>query len=397
MTSTRHANKFTSANLISLLPTFVAGGIAVLVGFTSAIAILFQASNAMGASIEQTSSLIAALCFGAGVTTVGFSLYYKKPILCAFSTTGAALLAANASQTGFGNMIGAFMFCGLLIAISGFTGWFERVLNRIPTAIASAMLTGVLFRFCLDIFGSMKTEGVLVAAMLAAYLFTKRWQPRYAVIVVLIVGLLATWHLNLMHFEAFTFKISTPVFTKPQFSLATIVGIGLPLFVVTMASQNLPGIAVMRANGYQPPISPVVAGTGLATFLLAPFGAFGINFAAITAAIVMGPEAHEDSTKRYIGAITAGVLHIIVAILAATVSLFFQGLPPEFVLSLAGIALIGTVSNSIATAVSDEPSRESAVLTFLVTVSGISFYGIGSAFWGLILGALSFVIFRWKK
>jgi benzoate membrane transport protein len=386
-----------SLRLVSLLPTFAAGAIAVLVGFTSAIAILFQATHTMGASLEQTSSLVAALCFGAGVTTLGFSIYYKKPILCAFSTTGAALLASNANHASMNELVGAFLFCGLLITLAGLTGWFERVLNRIPTAIASAMLAGVLFRFCVDIFSSMKTQGGLVAVMLLTYLITKRWLPRFSVIAVLVTGLIATWHLDLMHFEQFRFQISTLVFTAPQFSAATMIGIGIPLFIVTMASQNLPGIAVMRANGYQPPISQVVTGTGLATFILAPFGAFGINFAAITAAIVMGPEAHEDSTKRYIGAVTAGVLYVGTAIFAATVSLFFKALPSEFVLSLAGIALIGTVSNSIAIAVSDEPSRESAVLTFLVTASGMTYIGIGSAFWGLVLGAFSFLIFRFRK
>ncbi len=380
-----------------LLPPIAAGFIAVLVGFTSAIAVLFQAASGIGASADQTSSLIAAVSFGAGITSLLFSYHYKKPLLMAFSTSGAAILAAGASHVSFNEMIGAFVVCGALITLAGLTGWFERVLNRIPTALASAMLAGVLLRFGLDVFAAMKTQPALVLGMSAVYLVMKRVSPRYAVIAVLALGLAASGLMNMLHFEVFVLKVSTPVFTMPTFTLATVMGVGIPLFVVTMTSQNLTGIAVMRAYGFTAPVSKIISGTGLATLLLAPFGAFGINYAAITAAIVMGPEAHRDPHKRYIGSVTAGILYILIAIFAATVASFFRALPAEFIMALAGIALFGTIASSVAVAVKEEESREAALITFLVTASGTSLFGIGSAFWGLVAGGISLLIINgWR-
>ncbi len=381
-----------------MIPPIAAGFIAVLVGFTSAIAVLFQAASAIGASADQTSSLIAAVSFGAGITSLLFSYHYKKPLLMAFSTAGAAILGSGASHVSFNEIIGAFVVCGGLITLAGVTGWFERVLNRIPTALASGMLAGVLLRFGLDVFTAMKTQPALVLGMLTVYLVMKRASPRFAVIAVLGLGLAASSLMNMMHFEVFVLEVSTPVFTMPMFTLATIMGVAIPLFVVTMTSQNLTGIAVMRANGFNAPVSKIITGTGLATLLLAPFGAFGINYAAITAAIVMGPEAHQDPRKRYIGSVTAGVLYIVIAFFAATVASFFRALPSEFIMALAGIALFGTIASSIAVAVKEEASREAAVITFLVTASGTSLFGIGSAFWGLVAGGISLLVINgWRS
>jgi benzoate membrane transport protein len=230
--------------------------------------------------------------------------------------------------------------------------------------------------------------------MLLAYVGTKSLAPRFTVFAVLLAGVFSSAGLGLIHFENLKFQVSTPVFTMPIFSISALFGVAIPLFIVTMASQNLPGIAVMRAFGYQAPISPVISGTGFATLLLAPFGAFGINFAAITAAIVMGPEAHADSTRRYAGSIAAGVLYIFVAFFAATITLFFQALPREFVLALAGIALFSTIAASLSLGLKDETSRDPAVLTFLVTASGLTILGVGSAFWGLVAGAIMMVLTR---
>lgn len=381
----------------SLAPTIAAGGVAVLVGFTSAIAILFQAAASLGATAEQTSSMIAALCFGAGITSIIFSYRYKKPILMAFSTTGAALLATNADHRPFGDFIGAFIFCALLTILSGATGWFERAMNRIPTSLASAMLAGVLLKFGLEVFSALRKFPFMVGAMLLTYIVLRRLRPRYAVIAVLCIGLVLGYFSDLVHLDLIQAHVSLPVLTTPSFHFATFIGVGLPLFVVTMASQNLPGIAVMRACGYQPPISPVITGSGVATLLLAPFGGFGINFAAITAAIVMGPESHEDASKRYVGALVAGVCYLLIAVFASTVSAFFQSVPSELVGALAGIALIATIANSLSAAVKDEFSREPAILTFLTTASGISLFGIGSAFWGLFVGGAAMAALHRKS
>lgn len=332
--------------------------------------------------------MIAAVCFGTGVTSIGFSWFYRKPILTAFSTTGAALLASTASTHTFRETIGAFAICGILIAMSGFTGWFERILNRVPVSLASAMLAGVLLRFGLDVFSGLKTQPFLVATMLFVYVIMKSRWPRFAILAVLLTGLSLSASLGLIELGKIPFEFSKPVFTTPAFSFSASIGIALPLFIVTMASQNLPGIAVMRASGYQVPVSPVISGTGLATMLLAPFGAFGINFAAITAAIVMGPDAHQNANQRYWGAITAGLLYIVVAIGATTITLFFQSLPREFMIGLAGIALFSTIASSLNLSLQDEQNREASVLTFLLTASGLTLFGVSSAFWGLTAGGL---------
>lgn len=383
--------------IFHLVPPLTAGLVAVLVGFTSSIALLLQAAKAIGANPDQTSSMIAALFFGAGITSIIFSHLYRKPILMAFSTAASALLATNTTAASFSDMIGAFIFSGVLIVIAGQTGWFEKILNRIPIAITSAMLAGVLVKFGLEVFTSTRTQPALIFVMLTSYVVFKRFRPRYAVIAVLIAGFLTCATLGLLHLETLTLHMSIPVLTWPTFSAATLIGVGLPVFVVTMTSQNITGLAIVRAAGYNPPISPLITGSGWASLLLAPFGCYGINLAAITAAIVMGPEAHEDPKRRHFAAIAAGWLYIAIAIFAASITQFFQVLPVEFVVSLAGIALFSTIANSLAGALRDETVREAALLTFLVTTSGFSMVGIGSAFWGLIAGAISLTIFQWKK
>jgi benzoate membrane transport protein len=377
-----------------LVPTAASGLIAVLVGFTSSIAIIFQATQAAGATTEQTSSWIFALCLGAAVTSIGFSLRYRQPILAAWSTPGAALLGTSLVGVPMAEAIGAFLFCGIMIAVVGYTGWFQRVATRIPMAIASAMLAGILFRFGLDVFVAFKTAPWLVLTMLAVYLAAKRFTPRYAVLTVLAVGALVASAQGLMHFEAVTVALATPVFTPPAWNGAVLVGVGIPLFAVTMASQNLPGVAVLKASGYDPPLSPVIGGTGVMTALLAPFGAFGINLAAITAAICTSPDAHQDPKQRYVASTAAGVVYLLLGLASGTISTLFAAFPKEFVLALAGIALFGTIGNSLASAVKDEWSREAAVITLLVTASGVTVFGVGSAFWGLLAGFAVLAIMR---
>ena len=384
-------------NPSSSLPAIAAGFVAVLVGFTSSAVIVFQAAAAAGATPEQVSSWLGALCFGMAATSIGLSLRYRAPVLTAWSTPGAALLATSLVGVPMSDAIGAFVLCGLLILLSGVTGWFERVMDRIPLSIASAMLAGVLLRFGLDLFVAMKTRLVLVLAMFAAYLVFKRLLPRYAVIAVLVLGTLLAGAQGLLHFEQFRFALATPVFVWPTFSVTTLIGVGIPLFVVTMASQNVPGVAMMRACGYSTPVSPLITWTGVATLLLAPFGGFALNLAAITAAICMGREAHEDPARRWLAAVAAGVFYLIVGLLGATVGALFAAFPKELVLAVAGLALLATIGNGLAVAMKDERQREPALVTFLVTASGLSLIGIGPAFWGLIAGALSLLMLRKKQ
>ena len=290
--------------------------------------------------------------------------------------------------------IGAFVVCGVLILAAGASGVFERAMARIPQAIASALLAGVLVRFGLQVFTSMQSQFWLVAAMCAAYLAGRRAWTRYAVPLALGVGVAFAFAGDLVHTTALRLEWARPVFTAPQFSLQTIVGLGLPLFIVTMASQNVPGVAVMRAAGYATPVSPLIGWTGVATTLLAPFGAFALNLAAITAAIAMGREAHEDPARRYVAAVAAGVFYLAAGLMGATVGAVFAALPRELVVSIAGLALLGTIGNGLATALREDATREAALVTFLVTASGLSFGGIGSAFWGVVAGAIVLAALR---
>lgn len=377
------------------LSALVAGFVTVLVGITSSTAIVFQAAEALGASPAQIGSWMLALGLGMGLTCIGLSLRHRAPVVTAWSTPGAAMLITAASGVSMAEAVGAFMMSAALIVLAGFGGWFERAIHRIPMSIASAMLAGVLLRFGLDVFVAMQSQLALVLAMFVAWLVARRLLPRYAVLAALVVGLGVAAGAGLLHLGEVRLELARPMPVMPEFSFAALVGVALPLFVVTMATQNVPGVAVMRACGYgRVPVSPVVGWTGVATLLLAPFGAFALNLAAITAAICMGREAHEDPQRRYVAALAAGFFYSLVGLFGATVAAVFAALPRELVLGIAGLALFGTIAGALAGAVAEERDREAALVTFLVTASGFSLLGIGAAFWGLVAGGLVLLVMR---
>ena len=376
------------------LSALVAGFVAVLVGFTSSVVIVFQAAAAFGATPAQTASWIWALGLGMGLTSLGLSVWYRQPVLTAWSTPGAALLVTAGAGVPMDQAVGAFMVCALLITLAGATGWFARVMDRIPVSLASALLAGVLARFAFDAFASAQRELVLVLTMFAVYLLGRRWWPRYAVPGVLIAGIAVAAVKGQLHFGDVQWQLATPVFTMPAFSLAATIGIALPLFVVTMASQNLPGVAAQRAAGYDTPVSPVITTTGVASLLLAPFGGYALNLAAITAAICMGREAHEDPKQRWLASAAAGVFYIVVGLLGGAVVGLIAAFPKELVLAVAGLALLGTIGNGLAAAMKDEGQREAALITFVVTASGLTLWGVGAAFWGVVAGVLALAVQR---
>jgi benzoate membrane transport protein len=314
--------------------------------------------------------------------------------MVAWSTPGAAVLATAGLAGGFSmaEAVGAFIACAALITLAGATGWFERVMNRIPMALASALLAGVLARFGLQAFSAAQTALPLVVLMLASYVIARRLLPRYAVPVTLVAGVTLAAFKGQMAWSAVSFSLAVPVFTAPQFSVSALVSLALPLFVVTMASQNLPGVAVMRATGYDMPVSRLITMTGLATLVLAPFGAFALNFSAITAAICMGPEAHEDPGKRYTAAVSCGAIYTVLGLFGAVIAGLLTAFPKELVAVIAGLALLGSIGNGLAVAVKDESHREAALITLLVTLSGVVIAGIGSAFWGVVAGSLALLV-----
>ena len=365
-----------------------AGFIAVLVGYTCSAAIVFQAASAAGGGPEQISSWLLALGIGMGVTCIGLSLRYRTPVLTAWSTPGAALMATSLVGVPMNEAIGAFLFASLLLTIFGFTGWVETFMKHVPKSLAGAMLAGVLLRFGLDAFVALRAQPALVGIMLVIYFGGRRFNSRYSVPLTFLGGLLWAIAAGLVHTEALSLSVARPVFTTPEFSLATLIGVGIPLFIVTMASQNIPGIAVMRANGYQTPASPLIGWTGVTGLLLGPFGGYQFNLAAITAAICMNPEADRNPERRYLAAVAAGIFYLITGLLGATVASLFTALPKELVMAIAGIALLGTIGNSLSGALADERERDAALVTFLVTASGLTLLNIGGAFWGLVFGLI---------
>jgi len=366
----------------------VAGFIAVLVGITSSIAIVFQAAQALGATQAQTTSWVWALGVGMAVTSIGLSLRYRQPVLTAWSTPGAALLAATHGVT-LPVATGGFIISALLITLAGASGLFERLMDRVPIAIAAALLAGVLTRFGLDAALATHGDAWLVGTMALAFVLGRRFWPRYAVPGVLAAGIVVAALGGRIALAGVQWGWARPEFVLPELSLQAAIGLGLPLFIVTMASQNLPGVAAQRAAGVTVPVSPVIAGTGLVALVLAPFGAFGLNLAAITAAICMGPEAHPDPKRRYVAPIAAGAFYLLVGLGGGAVVGLLAAFPHALVVAVAGLALLGTIAGALASSLAVEKHRDAAALTFLVTLSGVSLAGIGAPFWGVVAGAVA--------
>jgi benzoate membrane transport protein len=381
------------------LSAFTAGFVAVLVGFTSSVAIVFQAAQAFKATPEQLTSWMWALGLGMGLCSLIPSLWLRKPVMIAWSTPGAAVLATAGLAGGFSmnEAVGAFMVCAALITLFGVTGWFERVMNRIPVEIASALLAGVLARFGLQAFTAAQTALPLVLLMLLSYLLMKRQSPRYAVPVTLLIAIIFIAIQDEFTPARVVIELTKPVFIMPVFTWSAMVSLALPLFIVTMASQNLPGVAAIKAAGYEMPLSKIITMTGLATLVLAPFGAFALNLSAITAAICMGKEAHPDPAKRYTAAVSCGAIYIVIGLLGGAFIGVLMSFPKELIAAIAGLALLGTIGSGLAAAVQDESHREAAIITFLVTLSGVVIAGVGSAFWGVVAGTIAFFVQQYGK
>jgi benzoate membrane transport protein len=378
----------------------VAGFVAMMTGYTSSLVLMFQAGQAAHLTDAQISSWIWALSIGMAVTTIGLSLWFRAPIVVAWSTPGAALLIASLPHVPYAEAIGAYLVCALLLTAVGLTGWFDTLMKRIPGGIAAALLAGILFEIGIEIFHAAQVQTPLVLTMFFAYLAFKRIVPRYAIVATLGVGIIAAAVLGLLDFSHFRVAVAKPVFTMPAFSVAAIVSIGIPLFVVAMASQNVPGIAVLRADGYDhkvAPSSPLIATTGIASLVLAPFGSHGVNLAAITAAICTGPHAHEDRTKRYTAAVWCGVFYLIAGTFGATIAALFAAFPKALVVSIAALALFGSIMSGLTNAMQDPKQREAALITFMVTASGLTLLSIGAAFWGLVAGVLTQVVLNARR
>lgn len=374
-----------------------AGFIAVLVGFTSSGVIVFQAATNAGANPAEISSWLFALGLSIALTSLVLSFYYRMPILTGWSTPGAALLVTSLSGVSMREAVGAFVFAGLLTVIAGLAGLFEKVMHHIPRTLTSAMLAGILLHFGINVFSAMQHQTLLVFGMLLVYLIGKRFFARYVILLVLIFGISVASLLGLFHLNQLHFAWSTPIFTPPVFSMPVLISVGIPLFIVTMTSQNISGLAVLNNAGYEPPISPVIGTVGLMNTLFAPFGCYSICLAAITAAICTGENADSEPSNRFKASAFAGICWLLIAIFGATVVNLFFAFPSEFILAIAGLALFSTIGSSIHVALSEESNREAAMITILVSASGLSLFGIGAAFWGLVAGISANMLLNWNK
>lgn len=375
-----------------------AGLLSAFVGFASSFAVIVQGLNAVGASQAQAASGLMALSISMGLCAIWLSLRTRLPISIAWSTPGGALLATTgAVEGGFSAAVGAFLVSGLLIVLAGSWPRLGRWVAAIPPALANAMLAGVLLGLCLAPVRAVAEMPLAGLAIVVTWAVVAKFRRLYAVpaAVIVTLGLIAV-----------TASVSPdslgsiwpdPVPVTPAFSLAALIGIALPLFIVTMASQNIPGMAVLHANDYRPEAGPLFRATGLFSIAAAPFGGHAVNLAAITAALCAGPDAHPDPAKRYWAAVIAGVFYVIFGLFAAAATAFISASPPVLIQAVAGLALLGAFGSALMAALADARDREAAVITFLVTGSGLGFFGISGAFWGLIAGGAVLALTRWKR
>lgn len=373
-------------------PTLLAGFVAVLVGYASSAAIIWQAAAAAGADASQIAGWMTALGLGMGVSTLALTLWRKVPILTAWSTPGAALLVTGLQGVTLSQAVGVFIFANALIVLCGVTGIFARLMKIIPHSLAAAMLAGILLRFGMQAFASLQGNLLLCGSMFAVWLLCKVWLPRFAVVAALLAGGAVAGFSGEVTTSQIAFSFVAPSWIAPEFTPALLLSVGVPFFLVTMASQNAPGFATLQASGYRVPVSPLIVATGGLALLLSPFGVYSICIAAITAAICQSPEAHPDPQKRWFAAAAAGVFYLLAGIFGGSITSLMSALPMAWIQMLAGLALLGTISGSLFQALNQESERDAAVVTFLVTASGVTLGGVGSAFWGLALGGVSYVL-----
>lgn len=375
--------------------------ILVLVGISSSAPLIFQAAHDYGVSPEDTSSWLGSLCIAMGILSLFFSFKNKVPILFAWSTPGTALILTAAKQFSLNEAVGAFIGSAFLIFLSGITGIFEKSLSKIPTSLSSALLAGVLIHFCTDSFKMFNDpNSILILVMFITFLIGRKWFTRYAILTVLIVATAYCSFFHFTHFNDLRFSMTSFQFTKPIFHLKAFINLSLPLFMVTMTSQNLTGISVMRANQFFPKISPLITASGFFNLITAPFGGFTINLAAITASIAMSSESHPKPEKRYMAGVLSGLFYFLIGCFATTLSLFFSSFPKAMILSLTGFALLSTVSHSLENCFQQNvkpAEKEAAFLTFIIAASSFEWLGIGSSFWAIMVGGFTFFFFQSSK
>jgi benzoate membrane transport protein len=363
---------------------------AVVVGFASTILLIMEAARAVGATPSQQASWAAALCIGMAVSSFILSWRYRMPMITAWSTPGAVLIATSGGGISYPDALGAFVVAGLLMVVAGLIKPLERAIEKIPAPIAAAMLAGVLLRYTLGVPGAALAMPLAVLPLVIVFFGLRLSYPLYAVPVVVALGVAMAAMSGSFAGDCCSFGLTALEWTTPGFDLQTVLSIGVPLFLVTMASQNLPGFAVLRASGYQPPVQPALLVTGVTSVVIAPLGAHTVNMAAITASIVTGPDCHPDPAKRWLVAWPYLVFYGLIGLMAASFVHVLGALPKELITAIAGLALFSPLMGGVTAMMKEPRDIESALVTFLVTASGLAIAGVGSAFWGLVAGLALF-------
>ncbi|MFH8497260.1 benzoate/H(+) symporter BenE family transporter [Streptomyces coeruleorubidus] len=379
------------------LSAVVAGAVAVVVSFAGPLTLVVQAAHAGGLDESHTSSWIWAIAVGSGVTGLVLSLRHRVPVVAAWSTPGAALLVTQLDRMPYATAIGAYLAAAALTVLVGVTGWFDALMRRIPAAVVSAVLAGILLRFGLDAFRALEDAPAVAGVMLAGYVVLQRVAPRYAIAAPLAAAVAVAAATGTLSPGGVHLSLATPVFTVPSWPGEALVSLTLPLFLVTMSAQNAPGVGALREAGYAVPSGPLVRDTGVASAVFAPFGAHALNLGAITAAICAGPDAHEDRDRRYVAGLSCGVLYIAVGLFGATVAGLFAALPPALISVAAGVALLGALGGSLSAAFAEARDRTAVLAAFLTTASGLTLLGLGAAFWGLVFGMICWAVSRKTK
>jgi benzoate membrane transport protein len=381
-----------SLRLSDLTHPIVAGLISVIVNYGGTFILVFQAAKVAGLSPELTASWVWSVSIGVGLTGLYLSWRYREPIITAWSTPAAAFLVTALATTPYAEAVGAYLISAAAFVALGLSGYFEKVIKLIPPGIASGLLAGILLQFGIGAFGGATVDPLLVGLLIVAYVVLKRFTARYAVVGILALGLVFLLAQGRVDLSGLQLKLAAPVFIMPEFSLNALLSVALPLFLITLTGQYMPGMLVLRNDGFKTSANPIVTVTGLGSLIMAPFGSHAFNVAAITAAICTGEEAHEDPSKRWISGIAAGVFYVLIGVFGVTLAAVFMAFPATFITTLAGLALLGTIGGSLAGAMVDSKSREAALITFLASAANISLLGIGGAFWGLVIGLIAYMV-----
>ncbi|WP_406625246.1 benzoate/H(+) symporter BenE family transporter [Acidovorax sp. SDU_ACID1] len=381
-----------SVRLSDLTHPVVAGLISVIVNYGGTFILVFQAAKVAGLSPELTASWVWSISIGVGVTGIFLSWISREPIITAWSTPAAAFLVTALATTPYAEAVGAYLISAAAFVVLGLSGWFERVIRMIPPGVAAGLLAGILLQFGIGAFGGMTVDPLLAGLLIVAYLVFKRFSARYAVVGILVLGLAFLLVQERVDLSGLRLELATPIFTMPAFSLNALLSVALPLFLITLTGQYMPGMLVLRNDGFKTSANPIVTVTGLGSLLMAPFGSHAFNIAAITAAIATGREAHEDPSKRWIAGIAAGIFYVLVGVFGVTLAAVFMAFPATFITTLAGLALLGTIGGSLAGALVDPKAREASLITFLGAAANINLLGIGGAFWGLVIGLTAYAV-----